>query len=72
MVITMRKESAKRIGRKVMSRIDVVPADKGRFRVLVNFIARGIEYSNAQHANSEAQKFHTDNPQYELHLAKAE
>jgi hypothetical protein len=36
--------------------ITVVPADKGRFKVLVNFIQRGIEYSNAPLANHEAKK----------------
>jgi hypothetical protein len=39
-----------------MSRIDVVPADKGKFKVLVNFVQRGIDYSSKSLAEHEADK----------------
>ena len=40
-------------------RIDVVPAGKGTFKVLVNFIQRGVTYHTAKLANGEANKvFH--------------
>ena len=34
--------------------IVVVPAEKGKFKVLVNFIQRGIEYSTKAQAEKEA------------------
>jgi hypothetical protein len=37
-----------------MSRIDVVPADKGKFKVMVNFIQRGVDYHTALLANQQA------------------
>lgn len=56
-----------------MSRIDVVPAAKGKFKVLVNFQQRGIEYNNAAQANKEAQTFHDiERPTFDLNLAKIE
>ena len=39
-----------------MSRIDVVPADKGKFKVLVNFVQHGVPYTTAALANQEAKK----------------
>ena len=39
-----------------MSRIDVVPAEKGTFKVLVNFIQRGVPYHSPRLANQEAKK----------------
>ena len=54
-----------------MSRIDVVPAEKKKFKVLVNFIQKGIPFSSPELANSEAAKLHAENPRLELHLAKA-
>jgi hypothetical protein len=52
----------------VMSRIDVVPAEKHKFKVLVNFIQRGIDFTSDALANSEAVKLHAEIPQCELHL----
>ena len=42
-----------------MKNVTVVPADKGKFKVLVNFIQRGIEYSSEALANIEADKVRT-------------
>ena len=53
-----------------MSRIDVVSADKHKFKVMLNFIQRGVEYSNEATANGEAQKLHAEIPNSELHLLK--
>lgn len=41
-------------GRDKMPRVDVVPASKGKFKVLVNFIQQGIEYSTEEQAKKEA------------------
>lgn len=55
-----------------MSRIDVVPAEKSRFKVLVNFVQQGIDYSSSRLANKEATRIHkTQAPHAELHLATA-
>ena len=43
------------MGESKMS-IMVVPADKGRFKVLDNYIQHGIEYSSKDLANSEANR----------------
>ena len=53
-----------------MSRIDVVPAEKGKIAVLVNFGATArFEYSSKKVANNEARKIHrTTYPHCELHL----
>jgi len=51
-----------------MSRIDVVPAEKGKFKVLVNFTQRGVPYSTLAHANKEATQLHKVMPQADLHL----
>jgi len=53
-----------------MSRIDVVPADKEKFKVLVNFMQRGVPYSTAAYANKEATAVHKEMPQAKLTLAK--
>jgi hypothetical protein len=37
-----------------MSRIDVVAADKGKYKVLVNFIQHGVELSDPNMANNAA------------------
>jgi len=37
-------------------KIVVVPAGNGKWKVLVNFIQRGIEYSNKALAEQEAEK----------------
>jgi hypothetical protein len=55
----------------VMSRIDVVHADKNKFKVLVNFIQRGIEFSSGKLANLEATKLQAEYPQSELHLCNS-
>jgi hypothetical protein len=51
-----------------MSRIDVVPAEKGRFKVLVNFMQRGVAYSNPALANKEATAIHIKMPHATLSL----
>ena len=50
-----------------MSRVDVVPAEKGKYKVLVNFIQRGIEYSSKALAEHEADKIR--NPQKKAYEA---
>ena len=59
---------------KPMSRIDVVPADHGKFKVMVNMGANGCNtYSNAAHANKEATMLHDGQyPHHDLNLAKIE
>jgi hypothetical protein len=53
-----------------MSQIDVVPDGK-KFKILVNFIQRGISYSSADLANQEAERIHSDEmPNGSLRLAK--
>lgn len=53
-----------------MSRIDVVTDEDG-FKILVNFIQRGVVLHNAQFANQEARKIkETHYPKADLHLAK--
>jgi hypothetical protein len=55
-----------------MSRIDVVPADKDKFKVLVNFVQHGISYSTVALANQEAAKLKAEHyPKAEIHLSKA-
>ena len=52
-----------------MSRIDVVAGEGDEFKVLVNFIQRGVTLHNAQFANQEAKKIkEKDYPKAELHL----
>jgi hypothetical protein len=52
-----------------MSRIDVVPAEKkNKFKVLVNFIQRGSDFSSAQVANTQAEQIHAKSKHNELHL----
>lgn len=54
-----------------MSQIDVLP-DGNKFKVLVNYIQRGIVYSSAKLANHEAERIHAQEmPHADLHLAKA-
>jgi len=43
-------------GGKTMNRIDVVPAEDGRFKVLHNFIQYGVDYSTKEQADKEAQE----------------
>ena len=53
-----------------MSRIDVRPDEKGRFRVLVNMGTNGCyKYSSASIADQEAKRLHTTMPKAELHLS---
>ena len=54
-----------------MSRIDVVPGDEHKFKVLVNFVQNGVELSSRDLANQEAvalKKKHY--PKAEMHLCK--
>jgi len=39
-----------------MKNVIVVPAEKGKFKVLVNFIQRGIAYASKELAEAEANK----------------
>ena len=54
-----------------MSRIDVVPAEKHKFKVLVNFIQRGVDFSSGELANLQAKKIHCNIPNAQLHLIKS-
>jgi hypothetical protein len=54
--------------RKKMT-INVVPADKGKFKILVNFIKEGIDYSTATLANQEAKKLLDKYPNAVVHYA---
>lgn len=56
-----------------MTRIDVVPADKGKgkFKVLVNFGSLGsFVYGCVKTANHEAAQIATQYPNADLHLAE--
>ena len=54
-----------------MSRIDVISADKGKFKIMVNFIQWGAALSSAAIANREAQSFHdSERPTFDLNLVK--
>jgi hypothetical protein len=53
-----------------MSRIDVVPAEKGKFKVLINYVQRGVDYASAKLANTQARKVHTEMPHATIKLAK--
>jgi hypothetical protein len=56
--------------RKRMSRIDVVPSEKGKFKVLVNLGMDGAyEYSSATLANQVAKKELDNRPDAEVHYA---
>ena len=57
---------------KPMCRIDVTTAGKNKFKVLVNFCQRGIEYASSAHANQEAKAIHAKNPTFNLNLLKDE
>ena len=39
--------------------IRVVPSEKGKFKVMVNFIQRGIDYATEQLAQAQAEKLKT-------------
>jgi len=39
--------------------ITVTPAEKGKFKVSINYIQEGVEYSSKELANSEARKLRT-------------
>ena len=56
-----------------MSRIDVVAADKGKFKVLVNFIQFGVELNDAQFANQTASHIKQSHyPHASINLVKIE
>ena len=57
-----------------MSRIDVVPSDKGKFAVLINLGSDGrFEYSSVILANEIAREFkHDSYPQFDLNLYEEE
>ena len=54
-----------------MSRRDVVESDKNTFKVLVNFIQRGVSVHAAKLANRLAQQLHDKSPHSELYLFTA-
>jgi hypothetical protein len=54
-----------------MSRIDVVPAEKKKFKVLINFIQEGADFSEARTANTQATQLHAKNKHYDLNLYSA-
>ena len=39
-----------------MPTIVVVPAEKGKFKVLVNYVQQGVEYSSKELAQTQANK----------------
>ena len=43
-----------------MPNVSVVPADKGKFKVLINFIQQGCDYSSQEQAELEASKVRTE------------
>jgi len=53
----MNEEPTTKKGREIMPEIKVVPGEKkGKFKVLVNGIRQGVEYSTEVHAEYEAEK----------------
>ena len=55
-----------------MCRIDVVNGEKGKFKVLVNFIQRGVPYSTQQVANTQAKCIQNNElHNAELHLMRS-
>jgi len=52
--------------------IFVVPAEKGKFKVLVCFIQRGIDFSDAKMANREAKRLAQEEHINDVHLLKEE
>jgi len=54
-----------------MSRIDVIPDEDDKFKVLINFVQQGVSYSTVALANQEAAKLRDAHyPKAEMHLAK--
>ena len=52
-----------------MSRIDVVPAEKDKWKVLVNFIQHGVDFASPDLADSEAEKIKKEHyPKADMHL----
>jgi hypothetical protein len=52
-----------------MSRIDVV-ADGKKYKIMINFVQRGITLNSGKLANLEARKLHAEMPQATLNLTK--
>jgi hypothetical protein len=53
----MKAIKSKSKGRKHMPSIVVLPTEKGgKFKVLVNYIQRGVDYSSQEMANEQATK----------------
>jgi len=46
----------------------VIPADKGKFKVLVCYIQRGIDFSDANMANNEAKRLAGEEHISDIHL----
>jgi len=53
-----------------MSRVDVIKAEKGKFKVLVNFIQQGVHYTTSSIANREATAIHSTMPNASLTLVQ--
>ena len=51
-----------------MCRIDVLASKPKGYRVMINFIQRGITFSTPELANQKAQEAHKEIPAAELHL----
>jgi len=48
--------------------IIVIPADKGKFKVLVCYIQRGIDFPNSDMANTEATRLAGEKHISDIHL----
>ena len=53
-----------------MDQIAVVPSERGKFKVLVNFIQRGIDYATARLANLEAGKIKVEMPHAKIQFVE--
>ena len=56
----MVKEETQTNGRLKMSKVIVVPAEKNTFKVLVNYIQRGVNYASKEIAENEASKIRAE------------
>jgi hypothetical protein len=55
-----------------MSRIDVVPED-GKFKIMINYVKRGVALSSSALANNEASRIKSDEmPHASIFLIKTE
>jgi len=54
------REETQTNGRLKMSKVIVVPAEKNTFKVLVNYIQRGVNYASKEIAENEASKIRAE------------